>query len=175
MLKLQRDTTAMGQQLSFDSMRQSLKPEEYARILQTDAVELALSENYKYLRLTDLADANPKDECDHLISERAEDSGRTATLTLAERQSAGGTTRKRRRTCEAGGAVFPPTDVSGKRINQGYGGDYSFLPALWPVICKQSAKFSTDESSGKWEVSLRLTTSLTRQQGLPVVTDSLHI
>lgn len=146
----------VGQQLSFHTMRQPLKPEEYVRIFQTDAIELALSENQKYIRLIDIADANPTDECDHLVSERAHDSACTAALTLCTQQSIGETGRKRRRTSGADSALFPSVDPSGKRINQGYGGDLSFLPASQPIICKQSAKFVrlADGSSGNWEVCL---------------------
>ena len=144
----------MGQQLSFDSMRQPLKSEEYGRIFQVDALGLALSDNHHYLRLIDLPDANPKDECEYLVSERAHDSECTATLTLAVHQGAD-TSRKRRRTGGGNVALFPPTDGSGKRINQGYGGDLSFSPAAWPIVCKQSAKFVrlTDDLSERWEVN----------------------
>lgn len=136
-------------------MRHPLKPEEYVRIFQTDAIELALSENQKYVRLIDIADANPKDECDHLVSERAHDSACTATLTLCTQQSTGEIGRKRRCTSGPDRMLFPSTDA-GKRINQGYGGDLSFLPARQPIICKRTTKFVglTEDSSRKWEVSL---------------------
>lgn len=169
LLDLQPVGAAMGQQLSFDNMRQPLKPDEYGRIFQADVLELAISDNHQYLRLIDLPDANPKDECEHLVSERVHDSHCTATLTLAIHQGAD-TSRKRRRTGGGDGAMFPPTDVLGKRINQGYGGDLSFSPAAWPIVCKQSAKFVrlTDDPSEVWEVNwlVQLQTSLIRQQGL---------
>ena len=139
--------------LSYGVMRKPLTPEEYGRIFQTDASELALSDNDKYVRQIDLPDANPKDECEHLLSEREHDSYCTATLTLAGDQSAV-TSRKRRRTGGGEGAMFPPTDGSGKRINQGYGGDLQFSPTAWPIVCKQSAKFVlTDDLAGRWEVT----------------------
>lgn len=140
--------------LSYAVMRQPLKPEEYGRIFQTDASELELSDNDKYIRQIDLPDVNPKDECEHLVFEHEHDSYCTATLTLAGDQSAV-TSRKRRRTGGGEGAMFPPTDASGKRINQGYGGDLSFLPAAWPIVCKQSAKFVrfANDLAGRWEVT----------------------
>lgn len=146
----------MGHQLSFDTMRQPLKPEEYFRIFQMDAIELALSENHSYIRLVDPSEASPMAECDHLMCERAHNSACTATLTLSTHHSVDALVRKRRRTSGADSVLFPSVDESGKRINQGYGGDLSFLPAPQPIICKQSAKFVkiTDDSSGKWEVCL---------------------
>lgn len=144
----------MAPELSFECMRQPLRPDAYQHILQADAIELAaLSGNEQFVRVTDLHEANPKDFCESLVSEHAHDSRRKASLILAE-QGTDVTGRKRRRAGAENGACFPPKDPSGKRINQGYGGDLSFLPLLSPTVCKQSATFAryTEDQTAKWEV-----------------------
>lgn len=145
-------------ELSFETMENPLKPEAYDHMFKATDLELArLSGSEHCLRCIDLHEANPKDECDRLVSEHTQDSRRTATLTLgiAQYQPADGGTRKRRRTGAELGTWFPSADRSGKRINQGYGDDLSFLPASFPVVCKQSTKFMrfTDDMSASWEVS----------------------
>ena len=144
-------------------MQHPLPPKGYEHILQADDIEKAWLVDQDYVKLIDLREANPKDECDRLISQHRHDSRRLATLTLGtiDPQRVDDTTRKRRRTGAASSILFPttdPTDTSGKRINQGYGGDLSFPTACKqdpPTVCKQSAKFIgfTDDLSGKWEVS----------------------
>lgn len=138
-------------ELSFETVRRPLAPEAYEQIF--DDIELAsLSVDTDCFGRIDLHEANPKDECERLVYEHDQDSRRTAILTLgtsydnqpaenSENQPAENTSRKRRRTGAAAedGTVFPTyvytADGSGKRVNQGYGGDLSFLPAHFPLVC----------------------------------------
>ena len=143
-------------------MRQPLKPDAYQHILQADHLELAqlAAGKENLLVVTDLREANPKDFCENLVVDYAHDSGRKASLIVAE-QGTDITGRKRRRARAENGASFPPKDPSGRRINQGYGGDLSFLPPQSPFVCKQSATFFryTEDQTAKWEVTFLYTST----------------
>ena len=140
-------------------MQHPALPEEYKRIFEADEIELCrllcseMSLNVRYS-----GESNPKEECEQLILQHAQDSRRTARMSIHLNQDVQGGRKKRRRHSPEDDVQFPTWNHSGTKINQGHGGDLSYQPTKQPLICKQSCKFScikagtTVNDSCKWEV-----------------------
>ena len=73
-----------------------------------------------------------------------------AIIAIAREDAGQGGSNKRRRTSAQFGGRFPTTDRTGRKINQGPGGDLSYLPAGLPLISKQSCKYTLLGPEGGW-------------------------
>ena len=138
--------------LNHHNLRNSRDPDQYAHVLRADDLELAaLADSDELLRVLDVRDASQKAECEHIVHAHASDPQCTAIIAVFRDLTGhvGGT--KRRRVSSGPGVYFPTHDQAGKKkINQGPGGDLSFLPAAHPLICKQSCKYIALCQEGDW-------------------------
>lgn len=137
--------------LNHQVLRSAIGPEQYAYLLRADDLELAvLAGSDDFLRVRDVRDARQKAECGHILDAQISDPQCTAIIAVVRELTGriGGT--KRPRPSPGPVVHFPKTDQAGKKINQGPGGDLSFLPAAHPVICKQSCKYTVQLHEGDW-------------------------
>ncbi len=135
--------------LDHHSLRTALDPGQYHHVLQADYLELAaLAGPEKLLRVADEDQAThfaQKSECERVLRAQAADPRCTAIVSIVPEHHDQNGNKKRQRT-----AYFPTHDQQGKKINQGPGGDLSFLPAVHPLICKQTCKYTLLLRDGDW-------------------------
>ena len=137
--------------LDHHSLRTALDPGQYHHLLQADYLELAaLAGSESLLRVVDKDKATQKGECEHVLSAQAADPRCTAIVSIVPEHHGQNGNKKRQRTISTSTACFPTHDQRGKKINQGPGGDLSFLPAAHPLICKQSCKYTLLGHDGEW-------------------------
>ena len=137
--------------LDHQSLRSALDPGQYHHLFQADYLELAvLAGSDSLLRILEEDYATQKGECEHLLSAQALDLRCTAIISLVPEGRRQDGSKKRRRPLSESTAHFPTHNQQGKKINQGPGGDLSFLPATHPLICKQSCKYTLLSHDGEW-------------------------
>lgn len=137
--------------LDRQSLRSALDPGQYHELFQADDLLLAmLAVSESSLRILDADNATQKGECVYLLSAQALDPRCTAILSIVPECRGQDGSKNRRRTLSESTAHFPTHNQQGKKINQGPGGDLSFLPATHPLICKQSCKYTLLSHDGEW-------------------------
>lgn len=137
--------------LDRQNLRTALEPGQYHHLLQADYLELArLAGPDKLLRTLDVDNATQKGECDYMLSAQAVDPRCTAIISIVLETWGQDGSKKRRRAIPESTAHFPTLNQQGKKINQGPGGDFSFLPARHPLVCKQSCKYTLLGHDGEW-------------------------
>lgn len=137
--------------LERQSLRSALDPGQYHHLFQADYLELArLADPDIFLRTLDVDDATQKGECEHILSAQAVDPRCTAVISIVLECRGQDGSKKRRRMLSELTAHFPTQNQQGRKINQGPGGDLSFLPATHPLICKQSCKYTLLGHDGEW-------------------------
>ncbi len=145
--------------LTVENLRHPASPDLYSHVFQADDLELCrLAGPGMLLRVVESDDISPKSEVEELSSDYALDPRRTASICIVRNQPNHGSSKKRRRAGGPEHGLQFPRDEAGTKINQGYGGDLSFLPTQDPVVCKQSCKFTcfqpdaAGQRSSGWEV-----------------------
>ncbi len=137
--------------LDRQTLRSALDPGQYHNLFQADDLELAmLAVSDSLLRIIDVDNGSQKGECEHLLSAQTLDPRCTAIISIVPECHGQDGSKKRRRTLSESSAYFPTHNQQGKKINQGPGGDLSFLPATQPLICKQSCKYTLLSHDGEW-------------------------
>ncbi|KAL0044320.1 hypothetical protein WJX82_011427 [Trebouxia sp. C0006] len=137
--------------LDRQSLRSALDPGQYHELFQADDLLLAmLAVSESSLRILDADNATQKGECEYLLSAQALDPRCTAIISIVPECRGQDGSKNRRRTLSESTAHFPTHNQQGKMINQGPGGDLSFLPATHPLICKQSCKYTLLSHDGEW-------------------------
>ena len=138
--------------LNHQVLRNALEADQYAYLLRADdlQLELEVAHSGDLLRVLDVREASQKAECEHILNAHTSDPQCTAVIVLARDLTGHINGTKRRRVSSGPGVQFPTTDPEGKKINQGPGGDLSFLPADHPLICKQSCKYTLLGHEGGW-------------------------
>ncbi len=111
-------------------------------ILQLDDKYLPAALNLNdHLRRITSSCVGPKDECEALTARHKQDPRCTALVSVVTATKAEqGIPHFDELQVVPGGACYPGT-LSGKVVNRGYGGDFSFLPTQDPRTCLQSATF----------------------------------
>ena len=139
--------------LDHHSLRTALDSGQYHHLLQADYLELAaLAGPEKLLSVVDEDQAThftQKSECERVLRAQAADPRCKAIVSIVPEHHDQNGNKKRQRTTSTSTAHFPTHDQQGKKINQGPGADLS-LPAIHPLICKQTCKYTLYVHAGDW-------------------------